>query len=176
MPFQSQSGSRCYSANILSGVVSWVYYSSIVLIYFSYIQILLLLRHKLHGTVTQQADVVLSKAKKNVRLTMLIAGIMFFICWTPMETMRLLFSLDVISTREPAVARVRAVFTGLVMCNMSVNPAVYCFKYEHFRTQLMELVRSRFGRNRVRPGEESTDRPTWALDPTTQQTASAPVN
>ncbi len=135
------------------------YIIPVVLMSFSYIRILLLLRDKLtdNGTVSQQADVVLSKAKRNVILTMLITGIMFFICWTPLEMMRLLFSFNIISTREPAVARVRSVFTGLVMCNMSVNPVVYCFKYELFRTQLKQLVRSRFGRNRVRPGEESID-------------------
>ena len=91
-----------------------------------------------------------------------------------METMRLLFSIDVISTREPVVDRVRAVFTGLVMCNMSVNPVVYCFKYEHFRTQLKQLVRSRFGRNRVRPGEESNHGLTLSVPAATRSTA--PVN
>ncbi|XP_071788446.1 galanin receptor 2b-like [Asterias amurensis] len=104
----------------------------IVLISFSYTRILLLLRHKLSdGTVNQQADGVLSKAKRNVIVTMLIAGIMFFICWTPLEMMRFLVILGI--TREPNELT-RTILTGLVMCNMSVNPVVYCFKYQHFRT------------------------------------------
>ncbi|XP_071788516.1 galanin receptor 2b-like [Asterias amurensis] len=140
----------------------------VVLISFSYIRILLLLRHKLiNGTVNQQGDGVFSKAKRNVILTALLAGIMFFLCWTPLEMMRFLNSVGI--TREPTNL-VRATLTGLVMCNMSVNPVVYCFKYEHFRTQLKQLVRSRFGQNRVRPGVESIDGPTLSV-PDTRGTA-----
>ncbi|XP_033624694.1 uncharacterized protein LOC117288103 [Asterias rubens] len=124
-----------------------------------------------NGTVNQQADGVLSKAKRNVILTMLIAGIMFFICWTPLEMMRFLVTLGI--TREPNELT-RTILTGLVMCNMSVNPVVYCFKYQHFRTQLKQLVRSRFGRNRVRPGEESNGTSLAVLP--IQQTATASVS
>ena len=60
------------------------------------------------------------------------------------------------------------------MCNMNVNSVVYCFKYEHFRVQLKQRVGSRFGRKRVRPGEESTDAPSLSINPT-QQTETRPL-
>ncbi|XP_071788449.1 galanin receptor 2b-like [Asterias amurensis] len=139
-----------------------------ILISFSYVRILLVLRHKLDNANANQQDGVFSKAKRNVITTMLIAGCMFFICWTPMQMLRLILSTDIVDVFS--VRGISDAFTGLVMCNMSVNPVVYCFKYEHFRTQLKQLVRSRFGRNRVRPGEESTDAPSLAIDPI-QETA-----
>ena len=133
------------------------------LISFSYVRILLVLRHKLDNANANQQDGVFSKAKRNVITTMLIAGCMFFICWTPMQMLRLILSTDIVDVFS--VRGISDAFTGLVMCNMSVNPVVYCFKYQHFRTQLKQLVRSRFGQNRVRPGEESNDAPSLSVDP-----------
>ncbi len=139
------------------------YIVPVILISYLYIRILLVLRHKLDNANANQRDGVLGKAKRNVILTMLIAGCMFFICWTPNQMLRLILSTDVI--KGFSVKRISDVFTGLVMCNMSVNPVVYCFKYEHFRVQLKQLVRSHLRRNRVRPGEESNDAPSLSIDP-----------
>ena len=127
------------------------------LISFSYVRILLVLRHKLDNANANQQDGVFSKAKRNVITTMLIAGCMFFICWTPIQTLRLLHNINVITDNTRQISDITRAFQDLIMCNMSVNPVVYCFKYEHFRVQLMQLLRSRFGRNQVRPGEESME-------------------
>ncbi|XP_071788445.1 galanin receptor 2b-like [Asterias amurensis] len=115
-----------------------------------------------------QQDGVFSKAKRNVIATMLISDCMFFICGTPMQAFRLLYTTGVLTSSTPSLDFLNQTCKTLVMCNMSVNPVVYCFKYEHFRTQLKQLVRSRFGRNRVRPGEESTDAPSLSINPTQQ--------
>ena len=143
----------------------------VTLISFSYIKILLVLRQKLDNANADQQDGVFSKAKRNVIMTMLIAGCMFFICWTPVELMRLLLTSNVVTTKTPQVGYVLGAFTELVMCNISVNPVVYCYKYDHFRTQLKQLVRSRFGRSRVRPGE--ADGPTLSVP---DSRGTAPVN
>ncbi|XP_033624574.1 probable G-protein coupled receptor 83 [Asterias rubens] len=169
------------SRNFVVAMIPYViiiceYIIPVILMSFSYIKILLVLRHKIDNANANQQDGVFSKAKRNVIMTMLIAGCMFFICWTPVETLRLLLAVGVIVTDQKtfSVKYASDAFTALVMCNMSVNPAVYCFKYEHFRTQLKQLVRSRFGRNRVRPGEESNHGLTLSVPAATRSTA--PVN
>ncbi|XP_071788450.1 galanin receptor 2b-like [Asterias amurensis] len=153
-------------------VFSWSflveYIVPVIFISFSYVRILLVLRHKLDNANANQQNGVLSKAKKNVIITMLIAGCMFFICWSPIQMLRLFLSTELV--KGFSAGTVLGAARGLVMCNMSVNPVVYCFKYEHFRTQLSQLARSRFGRHRVRPGEESNDVPSLSIDPI-QETA-----
>ncbi|XP_071788513.1 galanin receptor 2b-like [Asterias amurensis] len=148
------------------------YIIPVILISFSYGRILLVLRHKLDNANANQQNGILSKAKRNVIITLLIAGCMFFICWTPMQTLRVFITIGAVSSSSSELVTILGqAFLGLIMCNMCVNPVVYCFKYEHFRTQLKQLVRKRFGRNRVRPGEESTDGPSLPIDPI-QNTAS----
>ena len=177
------NGNRCgfnrsigpTALNIVFCVTVFVeYIVPVILISFSYVRILLVLRHKLDIANANQQDGVFSKAKRNVIMTMLIAGSVFFICWTPVEMFRLLFAIGVLTASTPSLDFLYQTFITLVMCNMSVNPVVYCFKYEHFRTQLTQLVRSRFGRNRVRPGEESTDAPSLSIN-TTRQTETRPL-
>ncbi|XP_033624575.1 neuropeptide FF receptor 2-like [Asterias rubens] len=142
------------------------YIIPVILISFSYGRILLVLRQKLDNANANQQNGILSKAKRNVIITLLIAGFMFFICCTPMQTLRVLLTIGVVSSSSSELVTILGqAFLGFIMCNMCVNPVVYCFKYEHFRTQLKQLVRKRFGRNRVRPGEESTDGTSLAIDP-----------
>ncbi len=139
------------------------YIVPVTLISFLYVRILLVLRHKLDNANANQQDGIFSKAKRNVIMTLLIAGCMFFICWTPIQMLRLLSSVDIVESNS--YRTFSDAFAGLVMCNMSVNPVVYCFKYEHFRVHLMQLVRSRSPRNRVRPGDESNEAPALSIDP-----------
>ncbi|XP_033624585.1 substance-P receptor-like [Asterias rubens] len=171
------NGNRCgfnrsispTALNIVFCVTVFVeYIVPVILISFSYVRILLVLRNKLFNANANQQDGVFSKAKRNVIMTMLIAGCMFFICWTPTQTLRFLLTIGVVTRRTSSFTSISLAFTGLIMCNMSVNPVVYCFKYEHFRTQLKQLVRGRFGRSRVRPGVESNDAPSLAIDPIQQ--------
>ncbi|XP_033624577.1 C-X-C chemokine receptor type 5-like [Asterias rubens] len=149
------------------------YIIPVILISFPYGRILLVLRHKLDNANANQQNRILSKAKRNVIITLLIAGFMFFICWTPMQTLRVFITIGAVSSSSSSlVTLLGQVFMGLIMCNMCVNPVVYCFKYEHFRTQLKQLVKKRFRHNRVHPGVESTGAPSLAIDPI-QQTATA---
>ena len=149
------------------------YIIPVILISFPYGRILLVLRHKLDNANANQQNGILSKAKRNVIITLLIAGFMFFICWTPMQTLRVFITIGAVSSSSSSlVTLLGQAFMGLIMCNMCVNPVVYCFKYEHFRTQLKQLVKKRFRHNRVHPGVESTGAPSLAIDPI-QQTATA---
>ncbi len=122
------------------------YLIPVTLMTFAYSRIFMVLRRKL-ADAQQQRDGVLSKAKRNVLETMLIAGIFFFICWTPLQVLGFVMitgSIDFSLTVD-----MYQVFTAIVTCNMNVNPVIYCFKYKTFRDQLLQLVRSRFNRNRV---------------------------
>ena len=120
---------------------------------FAYLRIFVMLRRKLANTTNahQQQNGVLGKAKRNVLETVLIAGIMFVVCWAPFE----LGKLKTVFTNELIPADAYVALLGFAMGNMSVNPVIYCFKYEHFRTQLGQLLRSLFRRNRVHSGEET---------------------
>ncbi|XP_038069057.1 allatostatin-A receptor-like [Patiria miniata] len=88
-----------------------------------------------------------NKAKKNVLVTTILIGLMFVLCWTPIELLFLYSQLTGdwnTSLYDP--------FTSLVACNMLVNPVIYCFKYEKFRSELRKLVLKRCRRNRVEDG------------------------
>ncbi|XP_071788420.1 delta-type opioid receptor-like [Asterias amurensis] len=139
------------------------YMIPVTLMAFSYVNILLMLRRKLAGetNANQRGQGVLSKAKRNVLKTMLIAGTLFFVCWSPIMVVRFLIITTNIDYEAVFIA-----CSGLVMCNMSVNPVVYCFKYEHFQVQLMHLIRSTFRRNRVQAGGETNSTP-LSIDPNT---------
>ncbi|XP_033624576.1 neuropeptide FF receptor 2-like [Asterias rubens] len=175
------TGNKCgydYSTSPTARIVLFIvimlveYAIPVTLISFSYVRILLVLRHKLDNVNANQQNGILSKAKRNVIMTLLIAGCMFFICWTPMQAFRVFIAIGAFSSSSGAlVILIGQAFMSMIMCNMCVNPVVYCFKYEHFRTQLKQLVQKRFRRKRVRPGE-STGAPSLAIDPI-QQTATA---
>ena len=122
------------------------YLIPVTLMTFAYVRIFIVLRRKL-ADGQQQRNGVLSKAKRNVLETMVIAGIFFFICWTPMQVLGFLITTRAIDFA--VTVDMFQVFTAIVTCNMSVNPVVYCFKYKQFRDQLLQLVRGRFNRNRV---------------------------
>ena len=147
------------------------YLIPVILMTFAYVKILVILQRKLAGTADthQQRNGVLGRAKRNVLVTMLLTGSLFVICWTPLETLRFLYSIGIVKLGQPLVDII-PFFKALVMCNMCVNPVIYCFKYEHFRVQLMQLVRKRFRHNRVHTGEES-NAPTLSIMDPLQQTA-----
>ncbi|XP_071784476.1 allatostatin-A receptor-like [Asterias amurensis] len=143
------------------------YLIPVTLMTFAYIRIFIVLRRKLAGE-QQREDGIIGKAKRNVQETMLIAGIVFIICWTPLQIFRFLVSTDILHTKYYSSDALKVV-TAIVMCNMSVNPIIYCFKYEHFRKQLLQLLRSRFRRNRVQTGVE-TNAMSMSIDPIQQTT------
>ena len=143
------------------------YLIPVTLMTFAYVRIFIVLRRKLAGA-QQQRDGIIGKAKRNVQETMLIAGIIFIICWTPLQIFRFLVSTDILHTKYYSSDALKVV-TAIVMCNMSVNPIIYCFKYEHFRKQLLQLMRSRFRRNRVQT-EVETNAMSISIDPIQQTT------
>lgn len=130
------------------------YLIPVVLMLFTYTRIILVLKKKLAGATdaNQQPHANLYKAKQNVIETMLIAVVLFAICWTPFE----IFKLKTFISKKISSSTAYIAVTGSLTCNMCVNPIVYCFKYKHFRSQLQKYVREKFRRNRVGTVERST--------------------
>ncbi|XP_038069079.1 neuropeptide receptor 22-like [Patiria miniata] len=88
-----------------------------------------------------------NKAKRNILVTTMLIGIMFAVCWTPLEVLFIYeqFSGDWSTPLYDP-------FTTLVACNMFVNPIIYFFKYNHFRSELRQLIQKLLRRNRVGDG------------------------
>ncbi len=145
--------------------ITFEYLIPVTLMTVAYVRILIVLRRKLAGG-QRQRDGIIGKAKRNVQETMLIAGILFLICWTPLQIFRFLVSTNIVHTNFYSTDAFKVV-TAIVMCNMSVNPIVYCFKYDHFRSQLRQLLRSRFRRNQVHAGV-ATNAVSISIDPIQQ--------
>ncbi|XP_022087616.1 substance-K receptor-like [Acanthaster planci] len=87
----------------------------------------------------------LSRAKRNVLVTVLLAAVMFAVCWIPSE----LTYLNAVFFGDTFGEQVYEASTGVLACNMFVNPVIYCFMYERFRVQLRGLIMRRFRGNRV---------------------------
>ncbi|XP_022100510.1 galanin receptor type 2-like [Acanthaster planci] len=87
-------------------------------------------------------------AKENVRKIVLLVGSAFIICWTPAEFEFVAATFGIFVSES-----VYEAFIALVACNMVVNPIIYCFMYEHFRTQLKGVLRAGLRRNRVHHGQ-----------------------
>ncbi|XP_038058598.1 allatostatin-A receptor-like [Patiria miniata] len=118
----------------------------IILIY-AYTRILI----RLHKKIVNPANIhqnFFRRAKENVLKTVLVAGIMFAICWFPIEYVY----FRAILGHVPSMLVYRGV-TALVSCNAAVNPVIYCFMYEHFRSQLKDVFRKRLRRNQVQNGQ-----------------------
>ncbi|XP_033624523.1 trace amine-associated receptor 5-like [Asterias rubens] len=122
-------------------VVGIEFFIPLVILVVSYTKILIMLSKKLVNGRQQK----LTKAKKNVLMTVLLSSIMFVICWTPTEYdyMKELFFPELWNKT------VYIALTGLLACNMFVNPIIYCFNYKHFRRQLSILVGTGYRTNRV---------------------------
>ncbi|XP_022100530.1 galanin receptor type 2-like [Acanthaster planci] len=86
-------------------------------------------------------------AKENVRKIALLVDSAFIICWTPAEFEFVAATFGIFVSES-----VYEAFSALVACNMVVNPIIYCFMYEHFRTQLKGVLRAGLRRNRVHDG------------------------
>ncbi|XP_038068960.1 galanin receptor 2a-like [Patiria miniata] len=86
----------------------------------------------------------MNKVKRNVLVTTMLIAVMFVVCWTPTEV----FYVNAYISRIWE-GWLYATITGLLACNMFVNPVIYCFKYEHFRSELRNLVTRRCRRKRV---------------------------
>ncbi|XP_038056821.1 somatostatin receptor type 3-like [Patiria miniata] len=119
---------------------------------YAYARILIILTRKLANPVNGRH---LSKAKKNVLITSVFTGVMFLVCWTPLMLYNLFgvfVHLGVVVASEPGFD-VIGLITCMAACSTFVNPVVYCFMYERFRSQLKDLVVKRCRRNQVGDGD-----------------------
>ncbi|XP_071788465.1 adenosine receptor A2a-like [Asterias amurensis] len=118
--------------------LSTEYLIPVFLMSFCYIRILITLRRRLAGP-RQHLRGVMSRAKRNVIESMFLAVVMFVVCWTPAEGLYLTY----LATNRASAPLVNIAFSGLLTCNMCVNPIIYCFKYQQFRGQFRELLTRR---------------------------------
>ncbi|XP_038068950.1 galanin receptor type 1-like [Patiria miniata] len=127
-----------------TAVLAVGYFVPITILIYTYSRILIMLRKK---TLNQQANgprIVMTKAKKNILVTTMLIGVMFVVCWTPIEVLYI-YQRFTVYWSTPLYYP----FTSVLACNMFVNPIIYCFKYEHFRSELRQLIIKRCRRNRV---------------------------
>ena len=128
-------------------VLSIEYLAPIFIMVYAYSRMIIALTKKVANPVNGPRSAV-SKAKKNVLVTTTLIGVMFVLCWTPLEIYFISYQLSNGWNRL-----LYLVFTGLLTCNMFVNPFIYCFKYERFRKELKQLIFRRCRRHQVGDGE-----------------------
>ncbi|XP_038073003.1 allatostatin-A receptor-like [Patiria miniata] len=104
-------------------VVGTEYLVPLAILIYTYTRILIALTRKVGNPAGGQLN-SLSKAKKNVLVTVLLAGIMFVVCWTPAE----IYYIDVLFFDDSFGDGVYVALTGVLACNMFINPIIYCFK------------------------------------------------
>ncbi|XP_071788551.1 galanin receptor 2b-like [Asterias amurensis] len=151
MVFEPNNG-RCRDVDVQLGirlmagsiVLSVEYFIPLIIIVVSYTKIVIMLSKKLDKPVNVRQHRLI-EAKNNVLTTVILAGVMFVICWTPNEYdyMKALFFLEFWDET------IYDALTGLLACNMFVNPIIYCLNYKHFRRQLSILVSKGCRSNRV---------------------------
>ncbi|XP_038066382.1 cephalotocin receptor 2-like [Patiria miniata] len=130
-----------------SAVITIEYLVPMTILIYTYSQIIITLTKKSANPMNGPRN-VMNKAKKNVLVTTLLIGVLFTVFWTPSEILYIcqLFSGD-------WDILFYSLITSLLACNMLVNPIIYCFKYDHFRSELRNLVIGRCRRNRVEDGD-----------------------
>ncbi|XP_022109359.1 nociceptin receptor-like [Acanthaster planci] len=129
---------------VMSVTIEYLFPLSIMI--YAYTRILITLTKKINNSADRQHN-TLTKAKKNVLVTVLLASIMFVICWTPVEVDH----IDELFFANSFGQTTYDILTALLACNMIANPIIYCFKYEHFRSQLRYLLKKPIRRNPESP-------------------------
>ncbi|XP_038069049.1 galanin receptor type 1-like [Patiria miniata] len=142
-PTEFETGLKVFE---ISATITIEYLVPMTILIYTYSRIIITLTKKSSNQMNG-AWKVMNKAKKNVLLTTILIGIMFVLCWTPVEVLYLYKQLS-----EDWSTPLTDPFISLVACNMLVNPVIYCFKYEKFRSELSKLVLERCRRNRVEDG------------------------
>ena len=79
-------------------------------------------------------------------ITTLLIGIAFVLCWTPSKVH---FIIKFVVKNNWGDSLYKG-FNGLVACNLFINPIIYCFKYDHFRSQLKDTILKMCRNNQVR--------------------------
>ncbi|XP_038052710.1 RYamide receptor-like [Patiria miniata] len=75
------------------------------------------------------------RARRIALKTLLCVFVSFFVCWTPIQTVFLLFNFGLfvnLSSTGP--------LSVLVSANLGINPVIFAFKYKRFRRALSSLV------------------------------------
>ncbi|XP_038069065.1 cephalotocin receptor 2-like [Patiria miniata] len=142
-PAQLETGFKVFHA--LAGI-TFEYLVPVIILIYTYSRIIITLTKKSANPMNGARNTT-NKAKKNVLVTTMLIGIMFVLCWTPTEVLAVYIQLS-----DDWKTPLYDIFTSLVACNMLVNPVIYCFKYEKFRSELSKLVLERCRRNRVEDG------------------------
>ena len=109
----------------------------LAIIIYSYIKIILALYKRSRARVgdnNQDARNMLTRANKNVTLTLFVVAIFFAICWTPISTSYMLYNLGLNETF------VSPTLNAIVVLNICINPFIYCFTYERFQKQVKKMV------------------------------------
>ncbi|XP_072030441.1 galanin receptor 2b-like [Amphiura filiformis] len=110
------------------------YFIPLFIIIGSYASIWLALRKRVNSDQVQVAS--FSRAKKNVTITLFMVGICFIICWSPDAIVFFYFNLGGYYSFQSVFHHFVMVF---VMCNMCINPIIYCLKYDKFRRTVLKL-------------------------------------
>ncbi|XP_038068953.1 galanin receptor 2b-like [Patiria miniata] len=129
-----------------SAVITVEYLVPIIILIYTYSRIFIVIKKS--ANLLNGPRNFINKAKKNILVTTMLISIMFVVCWTPIEVFYVCAYISGIWG-----GWLYATFTGLLACNMFVNPIIYCFKYEHFRSELKSLVIRRCRTSRVGDGE-----------------------
>ncbi|XP_038068965.1 trace amine-associated receptor 2-like [Patiria miniata] len=141
---------RCRPTDMVRGlkivqgsvVIGIEYLVPITILIYTYSRIIITLTKKSANPRNAPRNVI-NKAKKNVLVTMLLIGSLFVVCWTPPIV------LYIYEQFSEEGLMLQYSITILLACNAFVNPIIYCFKYEHFRSELRNLVIGRCRRNQV---------------------------
>lgn len=120
---------------LLLGLVIFIleYLLPLSIMTFAYVSIILMLRKR---TKSKSKMSCFQQAKKNVTITLILVFFSYVICWTPTELTYLQYNLGGSYNFDGALHKT---VTILVLCNMCVNPFIYTFKYEQFKTQLRKV-------------------------------------
>ncbi|XP_072016921.1 somatostatin receptor type 4-like [Amphiura filiformis] len=147
-PFYANKDYGCYvvwdnrKAQVIFGIFTFVhtYFFPLCVIVFCYVNIWTHLRNREVARIDNQAagGAQFGHAKKNVTITLLIVAIAFVLLWTPSSVTYALYNFGF---PYDLTTDLHAVFLTLVLCNMTVNPIVYSFKYHEFRRQLKFIFR-----------------------------------
>ena len=142
-----QQSSRQAQVSVVVMTFTCTFLLPIVIMMFSYGKIISTIRNR------SNQDNRLSRAKRNVLETLIITSTVFVLTWSP--TM-IIYLYNNIKGIVPA-AYVTVIASVITSCNLSTNPMIYCLKYEHFRIQLIKVLRGIFGSGLVQPGPEQGD-------------------
>ncbi|XP_022084570.1 galanin receptor type 2-like [Acanthaster planci] len=130
----------------VTGVVIFLFeiFLPLVAIIFAYTKIILELRRRSKVRINNSSSNnnpsnIFSKANKNITKTLIVVAIFFTCCWTPGGFTYLFYNFG---WHGYSFGSFLDQVTGAaVVANLCVNPIIYCFTYDRFRTQARKMFR-----------------------------------